>query len=51
VENDRAVAAAGVAALAATTEALTDLPAFFDEKSGGGGIAGNRSGEEIPTQR
>jgi len=52
VENDRAVAAAGVAALEATTTgALTDLPAFFDEKSGGGGIAGNRSGEEIPTQR
>jgi uncharacterized protein GlcG (DUF336 family) len=55
VEDDRAVAEAGVAALnGATSEALTDLPAFFDEPSGGGGLAGgiegsDRSGEEIPT--
>src|SRR5687768_15793669 len=41
VENDRVVAEAGVAALAsASTDTLTDLPAFFDEKSGGGGSPG-----------
>jgi uncharacterized protein GlcG (DUF336 family) len=41
VEDDRAVADAGVAALDdATTEALTDLPDFFDTPSGGGGLNG-----------
>ena len=39
VENDRAVAEAGVAALE-DADALSELPAFFDEKSGGGGKAG-----------
>jgi uncharacterized protein GlcG (DUF336 family) len=42
VENDHAVAATGAAALggpnAETT--LTDLPASFDEPSGGGGLSG-----------
>ncbi len=56
VEDDRAVAEAGAAALtAASTNALTDLPTWFDEKSGGGGKAGGvvgsrTTGEEIPSQ-
>ena len=50
VEDDRAVAEAGVAALAtATAGALVDVPASFDEPSGGGGLNGgvvdSRSGE------
>ncbi len=50
VEDDRAVAEAGVAALTtATADALVDVPASFDEPSGGGGlnggVVGSRSGE------
>ena len=55
VEHDRAVAAAGVAVLEASSETsgLSNLPATFDEKSGGGGVPGGvvnnlRPGEEIP---
>src|SRR5215210_9534482 len=42
VEDDRAVAAAGAAALGGPNAetALTDLPASFTEKSGGGGLSG-----------
>jgi len=41
VENDRAVAAAGAAALGGpNVDLLSTLPAFFDEKSGGGGALG-----------
>jgi uncharacterized protein GlcG (DUF336 family) len=47
VENDRAVAAAGAAALGGPNEdLLSSLPAFFAEKSGGGaadgGVLGNK---------
>ena len=50
VENDRAVAEAGVAALAgANTGDVTTLPDSFDEPSGGGGlnggVVGSRSGD------
>jgi uncharacterized protein GlcG (DUF336 family) len=55
VEDDRAVAEAGAAAL--EDGALSGLPAFFDEKSGGGGKAGGvvgssyrNAGEEIPSR-
>ena len=38
VENDRGVAAAGAATLGGpNVDLLSTLPAFFDEKSGGGG--------------
>ena len=41
VENDRTVAAAGAAALGGpNADLLSTLPAFFDEKSGGGGAMG-----------
>ena len=41
VEHDRAVAEAGVEALdGVASDALTVLPAVFDEKSGGGGLRG-----------
>jgi uncharacterized protein GlcG (DUF336 family) len=41
VENDRAVAAAGAAALGGpNVDLLSTLPAIFAEKSGGGGISG-----------
>src|SRR5215207_8117082 len=42
VEDDRAVATAGAAALGGPNAetALTDLPASFTEKSGGGGLSG-----------
>jgi hypothetical protein len=41
VENDRAVAEAGVAAVEETAETTEpDNPAVFDQKSGGGGAAG-----------
>jgi uncharacterized protein GlcG (DUF336 family) len=50
IENDRAVAEAGVAALAgANTGDVTTLPDSFDEPSGGGGlnggVVGSRSGD------
>jgi uncharacterized protein GlcG (DUF336 family) len=58
VENDRAVAEAGVAAVEGTADAsgLANLPAIFDQKSGGGGPSGGvngdrTAGEEIPQQR
>ena len=56
VENDRAVAGAGVEALGKTSDAsgLSNLPASFDQKSGGGpsdGAIESTSGEEIPQQR
>jgi uncharacterized protein GlcG (DUF336 family) len=57
VENDRAVAEAGVGALGETSDAsgLSSLPASFDQRSGGGGpsdsVIESTSGEEIPQQR
>jgi uncharacterized protein GlcG (DUF336 family) len=42
VENDRVVAAAGAAALGGpNVDLLSTLPAFFDEKSGGGAALGS----------
>jgi uncharacterized protein GlcG (DUF336 family) len=40
VEDDRAVAEAGVAALSGIATDLSGLPASFDEPSGGGGLNG-----------
>ena len=56
VENDRAVAEAGVAAVEETGNAsgLSTLPVTFDQRSGGGGPSGGvidrTAGEEIPQQ-
>jgi uncharacterized protein GlcG (DUF336 family) len=51
VEDDRAVAEAGVAALAANDEALANLPTIFDEPSGGGGLNGGVVGSRSEDQR
>ena len=56
VEDDRAVAEAGAAALdGPAAGAPAELPASFAEPSGGGGltggVVGSKSGEEIPTQQ
>jgi uncharacterized protein GlcG (DUF336 family) len=46
VENDRAVAEAGVAALdEAHADSLTDLPGILDQPSGGGGASGGVLGD------
>ena len=56
VEDDRAVAEAGAAALdRADPGAPAELPASFAEPSGGGGltggVVGSKSGEEIPSRQ
>jgi hypothetical protein len=52
VEDDGAVAEAGAAAVG---EAMLGLPATFDTKSGGGGLAGGvintKTGKESPTSK